>query len=651
MAVNLNDPLFGSQWHLKRISVDKIFDEYRGNGVDVGIYDTGIKSAHSDISVNYDKSLEIKQNGSSTAGQAAKHGTAVAGVIAAAANDGIGGVGVASGVNVAGVDIYSSAAKANLAGLISQMSKFDVVNNSWGWNSRYDDGADTVFGRSFVSALQSSAVSGRGGLGTVIVNSAGNDWGKGRVDANSSEFSASRHTITVGAVTDLDVVASYTSRGASLLISAPSSGGSKGIVTSDFLSGGHTTAFGGTSAAAPIVSGVVALMLEANPQLGWRDMQSILALTAERVGSDIGAPKAGAEAFGWTVNGSSHFNGGGMHHSNDYGFGLVDARAAVRMAEAWSNFGPSATSANEMTATAQFVGERKLADMATVTLSTTVTSAIDIEHADLTLKLTHGDVNQLRVELVSPNGTVSQVLTAGSGAKETVNGWTWTLGSEAFRGEASQGDWQVRITDTVSGSTGTLHTASLKLYGAADSANDVYHFTEGFGALAAADASRAVLQDLNWGNDWIDASATTSGVLIDLNPGAMSRVGGGVFSTGSTTAIENVVGGEGNDVLIGSAFDNVLVGGHGNDVFAFVGAQFGADRIKDFEKGQDRFVFAAGPASAAEVAIVASGANTIVGYGNSSIVVEGTAIDVTDMIFAVDLAGFSPSPSALVGLV
>ena len=96
------------------------------------------------------------------------------------------------------------------------------------------------------------------------------------------------------------------------------------------------------------MSGVVALMLDANPRLGkvslclvrWRrDVQDILAHSADRVGGG---------AFGWTHNGAKTFNGGGLHFSNDAGFGRIDAFTAVRKAEIWSLFVGPQTSRNEV---------------------------------------------------------------------------------------------------------------------------------------------------------------------------------------------------------------------------------------------------------------------------------------------------------------
>ena len=101
--------------------------------------------------------------------------------------------------------------------------------------------------------------------------------------------------------------------------------------------GSDTAAVQGTSFATPLVSGIVALMLEANPNLGFRDIQEILALSARKVADT---------ATVWQNNNASGWNGGAMHVSHDYGFGAVDALAAVRLAETWTKV---STVGNEIT--------------------------------------------------------------------------------------------------------------------------------------------------------------------------------------------------------------------------------------------------------------------------------------------------------------
>ena len=82
------------------------------------------------------------------------------------------------------------------------------------------------------------------------------------------------------------------------------------------------------------------------------DVQSILGASSQHVGSAIGGGLAGAERYAWGWNAANTWNGGGQHFSNDYGYGLVDAHAAVRMAESWLLTGESAQrTTNEFTNT------------------------------------------------------------------------------------------------------------------------------------------------------------------------------------------------------------------------------------------------------------------------------------------------------------
>src|SRR5262249_54844154 len=128
---------------------------------------------------------------------------------------------------------------------------------------------------------------------------------------------------------------SFSTPGASILVTAPG----ESMLTTTLNDGNPSTndyAFvAGTSFAAPTVTGVVAMMLEANPDLGYRDVQEILAMSARRIDPT---------SAGWATNGATDWNGGGHLVSHDYGFGLVDAHAAVRLAETWTT---QHTAANE----------------------------------------------------------------------------------------------------------------------------------------------------------------------------------------------------------------------------------------------------------------------------------------------------------------
>ncbi|MGH6781942.1 MAG: S8 family peptidase, partial [Sphingomonadaceae bacterium] len=277
------DSLVSSQWHLVNtgqnggtpgidINVTKVWDDYHGTGISVGIYDDGVDYNHADLNDNYDGSKHIVIGGTtytalptSLTASGDTHGTAVAGIIAAE-NNGTGSVGIAYDASITGVPILRSTNAADTLLAMAQMGKFDVVNNSWGYSTAFS--VNVLSGNSFwtslADTLASAADTGRGGLGTIIVKSAGNSRSGGH-ETNYDNFTSDRHVIAVGAVDYKGMVSYYSNPGASLLVSAPSSNLSVGITTTDLSgasgkdAGDYRTDFGGTSAAAPVISGVAAL--------------------------------------------------------------------------------------------------------------------------------------------------------------------------------------------------------------------------------------------------------------------------------------------------------------------------------------------------------------------------------------------------------
>lgn len=370
------DPLYDSQWHLHgaavpaggapavNIDVESVWDDYTGAGVAVAVYDDGVDYNHPDLRPNYDFARQVTINGvvedplpanwNSLANGGDSHGTAVAGLIAAADN-GIGGVGVAYHARLTGVALLRSATDADMIESLDQQSSFDVVNHSWGFSHSFaaDYSSGEPIWTAFQQTMADAADFGRNGLGTIVVNAAGNSRSEG-YDVNYDNFTNDRHVIAVGAVGQSGSVSWYSTPGAALLVVAPSNNTSSeaGIVTTDLSGsagdapGDYRSDFGGTSAASPIVSGVDALVLNANPNLGWRDVQEVLAYSARHVGTEIGSAPSNYELYRWGFNGAENWNGGGLHFSNDYGFGLVNAHDAVRLAESWN---VQSTSFNEWT--------------------------------------------------------------------------------------------------------------------------------------------------------------------------------------------------------------------------------------------------------------------------------------------------------------
>jgi subtilisin-like proprotein convertase family protein len=394
----------------------------------------------------------------------------------------------------------------------------------------------------------------------------------------------------------------FSNYGACLLVTAPARNivttdltGSAGLFPDDYADAADNAALPpnglrGTSLSTPIVSGVVALMLDANPNLGWRDVQNILAASVTHSGSAIGAAPPGTnENRTWFLNQAANWNGGGMHFSNDYGYGALNAYNAVRMAETWSLFAPAQTSANEQIWNNFDDTDRVIPDNGVLTASVLLTPspAIEVEHVELTVDRVHSDYKQLRIFLVAPSGTESQLYDGSGGSDTTADTLlSWTYGVDALRGEDAAGNWTVRIEDTAAGETGSLNFFRVVVFGSAASTDDIYHYTDEFLAMAAlaGEGGRTILTDSNGGSDWIDAAAVTGNVIVDLATGA--TVNGIAWFT-IAGVVENVVTGDGNDSVTGTGGPDKLYGMRGNDTLF---GQGGDDAL-DGGAGDDTALF------------------------------------------------------------
>ncbi|HEY9345286.1 MAG TPA: S8 family serine peptidase, partial [Inquilinus sp.] len=243
------DPLYAQQWHLTGawgINLGNIWDEFTGNGVAVAVHDQGIDFAHPDLNDNLDTAHSFNASTGGTGGAPVSaddnHGTAVTGIIAAERN-GTGVVGIAYGATLLSYYdplFFDTLQTAVVNARNHAATHADVLNNSWGFGNAFFDDPNSAFLDDFSSptwagarnATINAAANGRDGLGTIIVQSAGNAYGYGD-DTNLHSFSNNRWTITVGATNQDGSLSDYSTPGASILVGAPGSPSSGTIVTTD----------------------------------------------------------------------------------------------------------------------------------------------------------------------------------------------------------------------------------------------------------------------------------------------------------------------------------------------------------------------------------------------------------------------------------
>ena len=574
MSSTVSDPLYGCQWHLKNtnqfgagggfdINVEQAWETTLGEGINVLVVDSGLDYLHPDLrGYEYDSGdpgddtmghRDTTGNGVRRPG--ATHGTLVAGVIAARDND-IGGRGVAPRATIYSFAIGSPLSDATQADAASHLSDVTaVVNNSWRSVSK---GVMVNAPPGWDAAAEAGITSGYGGKGVFYVWITHNRHLEGS-NANL-DGKLNHHSSTVVCAVDYeDVRAAYSELGANLWVCAPADDEPAtlpGIATTA-PGNSYNMNFGGTSASGPIVSGVAALVRAANTALTWRDVKLILAGSARR--NDVSNTGWSRGAIEYGPSSERYW------YNREYGFGVVDAGAAVALALAWTPLPAFREISADGAPALAITDAPATGDPTTVSGSVTLGPYVGfVEFVEVALTLTHEHYRDLRFELVSPDGVTSLLLppqdVPNHGSRREARNATWRLGSARHLGENAAGTWTLRVTDVVNGKAGTIHSWTLTAYGHGDTpgAPGITSATMGANAVTVAWTAPAP--------DDIGGSAITSYDARRIRSDAMDKsdsnwaVVSGIWSSGD---LEAEVGGLDDGVSYDIQVRAVNVGGVG----------------------------------------------------------------------------------------
>ena len=474
---SFEDPLYDCQWHLKNtgqlgglagldVDVEGVWSGGNlGKGAVVRVVDDGMDHYHEDLRANVDSSLNHDYGSENEIfDRGENHGTQVAGIIASRDNA-VGGRGVAPRAEIHGVALLGHSTEANIADAMTRtMSTVAVSNNSWG---PQDVPTPKRAPAVWESAVDTGVGSGNSLKGVFYVWAAGNG-GRDGDYSNLDEFNNYYGVTSVCSVNDSGQRSSYSESGSNLWVCGLSndpwgSQDHEGIFTTDNYSR-YSDAFGGTSAAAPVVAGVAALVRAARPELGWRDVKLILAGSARKVDAFNKGWKQGALKYG-SASERYAFN-------HEYGFGLVDAGEALKLARGWRKLPAMIRTAPIKNATSVTIpdvggGGKKTSSSGVVTSTVSVASEVEfVEFVEVTASFDAPSFRDLQIELWSPSDTVSDLSVPYAGEDYYALDGSFRFGSARHLGEDPDGVWTLRLVDMVGGGDlSKLESWSIRFYG------------------------------------------------------------------------------------------------------------------------------------------------------------------------------------------
>lgn len=340
------DPRFGDQWQWANSGADggtagadvhaeEAWDHTLGAGIRVAVIDNGFDAGHEDLAAGVGPASGFYRSwvdgpATFTASVAdmpdGDHGTFCAGMVGARQGNGVGGVGAAPEAELTLIAALGDqvGTQATLARAVAYAANpatepdvpanpgADIIVSSLGPNS-----AEWLLTSVLDLALQTAARNGRDGRGCAIFWAASN---ASNVDVLQDEVSSHPDVIAVVRSTRNDLE-DDAARGSEVELIAP------GVDVFSTSSGNAYSTSTGTSFAAPCAAGVAALALSVHPEMTRDQLRALMRDTADKVGGVV------YDAAG---------------HNDDYGFGRVNAAAAVTAAQQQAGAAPNAAAAADV---------------------------------------------------------------------------------------------------------------------------------------------------------------------------------------------------------------------------------------------------------------------------------------------------------------
>jgi len=447
------DPLWDETWYLNRHLKDSSLPDmnvtgawslgYSGRGVSVTFLDDGLEHDHPDLQQNYDPnaSTDINNNDNDPKPRyditnENKHGTRCAGEVAAVANNSICSTGVAFNARVGGIrmldgDVTDAVEAASLS---FNKDHIAIYSASWGPddNGQVVDGPGAMAKQAFIKGV----TEGRKGKGSIFVWASGNG-GRYGDSCSCDGYANSIYTLSISSTSEKSAKPWYLEECTSTLATTYSSGDEKNgeneIVTTD-INYKCTKKHTGTSAAAPLAAGIIALCLEANPSLTWRDVMYLTVLSSR--------PKA-------IASNNYIMNKRGFLVSSRYGFGLMDAGKMAAMAKIWVSVPTMRTCSTEDTKelAKTIVGAHNVIESIIDTNACEGTSnqVNFIEQVEIVVTIKTSVRGSLEIYLTSPSDTRSLILPRRSNDRSTDGFNKWSFMTVQLWGENPKGRWKLEI--------------------------------------------------------------------------------------------------------------------------------------------------------------------------------------------------------------